>query len=281
MKWPYLLLPVFLMNFVFQLQVEEHELPQFVYDDYADVLAAYVDDHGMVDYRGLKDNREKLDAFATSLGQLDPAAYDAWDDAHKIAFLINAYNALTLKLIIDHYPIKASFFKSFIYPKNSIRQISGAWDKITFLVVRQEMTLDHIEHEILRTEFKEPRIHMAIVCASKGCAKLANEPYTGDRLEEQLVQYTRLFVNNPEKIRIDKQNNTVYLSKYFQWFGEDFVPVYGTDEQFISFNEIERAALNFISRYVSEEDQQYLAETGYSIKYLGYDWSLNEQEEKE
>ena len=143
------------------------------------------------------------------------------------------------------------------------------------------MTLDHIEHEILRTDFNEARIHMALVCASKGCTILAGVPYTGEALNEQLNYYTALFVNNPDKIRLDQEKNTVFLSKYFQWFGEDFVPAYGTDKKFTSFNEIERAALNFISRYVSEDDQQYLADDGYSIEYLGYDWSLNELEEKE
>jgi hypothetical protein len=280
MKWMCLLLPVLLVTFTLQLHAEESELPRFVNEDYAEILTTYVDEHGMVDYRSLKEDREKLDDFTASLGQLDSAEYDSWDDNSKIAFLINAYNALTLTLIIDHYPIKASFFKSFIYPKNSIRQISGAWDKISFTVMGIDMTLDHIEHEILRKDFNEPRIHMAIVCASKGCAKLANEPYTGDQIDEQLDSYTHLFVNNPEKIRIDVQNKTVYLSKYFQWFGEDFIPTYGTDEEFTSFNETERAALNFIRNYLNEDERLFLNEGEYTIEILSYDWSLNEQEEK-
>ncbi len=280
MEWIRAVLIIFLTSIVFQAHAQENKTAQFAYDTYAEVLGLYVDNRGMVNYEELKQNRDKLDAFVTSIGELDSLVYDSWDDTHKIAFLINAYNALTLRLIIDHYPIKASFFKSFIWPKNSIRQISGAWDRITFTVMGKTMTLDHIEHNILRTDFNEPRIHMALVCASKGCAKLARVPYAGETLNEQLNYYTALFVNNPEKIRIDKEKNTVFLSKYFQWFGDDFVPTYGTTDSFKNYNEIERAALNFISMYVSEEDRQYLAKGGYSIEYLGYDWSLNEQDEK-
>ncbi len=252
----------------------------FDYTDYAEVLMKYVDARGMVNYKGLKDNRENLDGFASALGDLDTAIYNAWDDNSKIAFIINTYNALTLKLIIDHYPIKASFFKRFIWPKNSIRQISGAWDKITFQVMGQNITLDHIEHGILRKQFNEPRIHMALVCASKGCAQLANVPFIGENLDEQLDHYANLFVNNPEKVRIDQEKKVVHLSSYFKWYGQDFVKTYGTDEKFKKFNDAERASLNFISKYLNEEDRTHLINEDYSIKYLKYDWSLNEQKEK-
>lgn len=246
-------------------------------DDYAAILISYVDDHGMVDYKGLKANRKPLDTFVLSLSRLDLKLYEGWNDKEKIAFWINAYNALTLKAIIDHYPIQASLLKSFVYPKNSIRQIPGVWDKLKFAVMGTDMTLDGIEHETLRAKFNEPRIHVALVCAARGCPPLRNEPYTGAKLDSQLDDQAAKFLKNPEKFRIDRNNQKVYLSPIFDWFGQDFVKTYGTDKEFSGFSEKERAVLNFVGRYLAPADKAYLLKGGFSIEYLKYDWSLNEK----
>ncbi len=249
----------------------------FPYTVYGELLKTYVDDAGMVNYRGLKDNRKALDEFILSMSRLNSKTYDEWAAAEKIAFWINAYNALTLKVIADHYPIKASFFKSFVYPSNSIRQIPGVWDKITFSVLGKDITLDGIEHEILRRQFDEPRIHMALVCAAMGCPPLRNEPYTGAKLDSQLDDQAARFLKNPDKFRIDRDNRKVYLSPIFEWFGQDFVKNYGRGKEFPSFPEKDKAVLNFISRYVEPTDQEYLSKGGFSLEYLKYDWSLNEK----
>ncbi len=247
------------------------------FDDYAAVLKSHVDDHGMVNYKGLKANRKPLDDFISSLSRLDPKFYDGWNDKEKIAFWINAYNALTLKAIVDHYPIEASFLKSFVYPKNSIRQIPGVWDKLTFAVMGSNMTLDGIEHSTLRAKFNEPRIHMALVCAAMGCPPLRNEPYTGAKLDAQLGDQAAKFLRNPEKFRIDRNNSKVNLSSIFNWFGQDFVKTYGTVKEFSGFSKKERAVLNFISRYLAPADRAFLLKSGFTIEYLKYDWSLNER----
>lgn len=249
---------------------------EFSYEDYALALRTYVDDQGMVNYEALKADRDKLDAFARRLGTLDETIYDGWSNDAKVAFWINAYNGLTLKAIIDNYPIKASHLRSLRFPKNSIRQISGVWNKLKHPVMGQERTLDDIEHKILRTQFNEPRIHMALVCAAMGCPALRNEPYTEEKLNEQLDNQAKRFVAQAEKFRIDRKDNRVYLSSIFKWFGEDFVPTYGT-EKFSSHSRDENAVLNFVSQYLPEEDQSYLHQAEYSIKHLDYDWSLNEQ----
>ena len=176
----------------------------FNYNDYAAVLKSYVDDAGMVNYKNLKADSEKLGTFVTSMSKLDPNSFNKWRKKEKIAFWLNAYNAFTLKVIIDNYPIKPSFFKSRYYPKNSIRQIKGVWDKVRFNVMGRDLTLGHMEHEILRKKFDEPRIHMAMVCAAMGCPPLLNKPYTGQRLNEQLDGRTRRFVSNSAKFNIDR-----------------------------------------------------------------------------
>jgi hypothetical protein len=249
----------------------------FSYDDYADALRTYVTDQGMVNYAQLKAHREKLDSFVNSLSGLSRATYDGWTEPAKIAFWINAYDACTLKAIIDHYPIQSSFFASLRYPKNSIRQISGVWDELTFPVLGRPRTLDGIEHDVLRKDFHEPRIHMALVCAAMGCPPLRNEPYAGDRLSDQFDDQAKRFLSNPVKFRIDAQADTVYLSPIFKWFGEDFVARYGVRSGYGGHSAVQRAVLHFISGYLDKESAEFLSSADYSISWLNYDWSLNER----
>jgi len=249
----------------------------FSYDEYGKALKTYVDDHGMVDYKGLKADRKALDEFASAVSRLDPKLCDGWNEREQIAFWINAYNALTLQAIIDRYPIEASLLKSLVYPKNSIRQIPGVWDKLTFPVMGKDITLDGIEHATLRAQFNEPRIHVALVCAAMGCPPLRNEPYVGSKLDAQLDDQATKFLKDPKKFRIDPDNSKVYLSSIFDWFGEDFIKTYGTNAEFQGFSEKERAVLNFIGRYARPAGRAYLLKGGFAIEYLKYDWSLNEK----
>jgi hypothetical protein len=250
----------------------------FDHESYAIALGKYVDGNGMVNYTSLKSNSTELDAFVTALESLSPEVFSTWAEDQKIAFWINAYNGLTLKAIVDHYPIEPSFVASLRFPKNSIRQIPGAWDKLEFRVMGSAMTLDGIEHSRLRTDFNEPRIHVALVCAAMGCPPLRNKPFVAKRLDAQLDDQTTRFLNNPEKFRIDHSEGRVYLSSIFDWFGGDFVKSYGTDTEFKKHSKDERAVLNFISNYLSKTDADYLSSADYDIEYLDYDWSLNEQQ---
>lgn len=257
---------------------EVADAPAFSYEQYASVLEQYVDDQGMVNYAALKKNRAELDRFIVSVGALHRESYERWDEQAQIAFWCNAYNAITLKRIIDHYPIqKGSWLNALRFPANSIRQISGVWDTLKTPVLGREMTLDAIEHEVLRKQFEEPRIHMALVCAAMGCPPLRNEPYVGDWLDEQLDEQSKKFLGNPEKFRSDRDDDVVYLSPILDWFGEDFKTSYTPKSEFDGFGETERAVLSFASRYVSEREKDYLEAGEYSIEYLDYDWSLNEQ----
>ena len=244
---------------------------------YATLLQTYLDDTGLVDYRGLKANREGLDLFASRLRDLDGTVYENWTDQHKIAFWLNAYNSLTLRLIIDHYPIKSSFIKSLRYPKNSIRQISGGWDRIAFPVMGRPLTLNQIEHNILRARFSEPRIHMALVCASRSCPKLRQDPYTAENLEAQLQDQTRAFLRSEDNFSINRQKGEVYLSSIFKWFKEDFQSTEGPSPKLTGQTQAMSAVLVFVSRHVSEELRRYLLEARYNVKFLPYDWSLNER----
>ncbi|NEQ81003.1 MAG: DUF547 domain-containing protein [Moorea sp. SIO2I5] len=235
------------------------------YDDYATVLKTYVNNKALVNYQELQKNPEQLETFNASLGAVDPSTYQSWNEAEKIAFLINAYNSFTLESIIDQNPLK-----------KSIRDIKGVWKGREFSIAGESKTLDNIEHKTLRTQFNEPRIHMALVCAAISCPPLRNEPYTGEKLDQQLDDQTQKFIVSPHGFRIDRQEGSVYLSSIFKWFGEDWKKTYGVDDKFTG-NANQRAVLNFISDYLSSEDKEYLEQGNYKIKYLNYDWSLNKQ----
>jgi hypothetical protein len=233
--------------------------------DYAQVLQTYVNDRGLVDYRKLQANRGQLDRYVKSLGQVPASTYANWSDPEKIAFLINAYNAFTLQSIIDQKPIKAS-----------IRDIPGVWKWRKFAIAGQNKTLDNIEHDILRKAFNEPRIHAALVCAAKSCPLLRREPYQGDHLDAQLDEQVQQFLASPHGLKIDRQAKKVYLSSIFDWFGEDWKPSYGAKSGFAG-NENQRSVLNFVSQYLNPSDRTYLKQGNYTIGYLNYDWSLNQQ----
>jgi hypothetical protein len=258
----------------------ESEKQGFDYSDFAEALKINVDDVGMVNYKKLKSEPEKLLAFITELRNLDRKDFDKWSDNEKMAFWLNAYNALTLKAIIDNYPIKSSFFRSRIYPKNSIRQISGVWDKINFKVMGQNLTLGHIEHKILRVKFDNPGIHIAMVCVAIGCPPLRNEPYTGEKLQEQLDDQTRRFLANFDKFKIKRTDNRIYLSPIFKWFASDFIKKYSPQKGIGRHNKEKSAVLNFIASYLDNSQKDYVLAGKFRIKYLKYDWSLNEQQTK-
>lgn len=150
------------------------------------------------------------------------------------------------------------------------------------------MTLNEIEHGILHSQnkelvdkygtFYEPSIHMALVCAAMSCPPLRNKPYVGDKLEEQLNDQTRRFLSNPTKFRIDRDAGKIYLSSIFKWFGKDFIKKYKPDKDFNSAgSDAKKAVLSFISPYLQLEQVAYLRTGKYKIKYLPYDWTLNER----
>jgi hypothetical protein len=244
---------------------------------YAKVLGQFVDDRGLVNYKELKQDRALLDEYTASLAALDPAAREAMSNPEKIALWINAYNALTLKTIVDHYPIESrGLIAGLRFPDESIRQIPGVWAKLEHVVMGQPLTLDHIEHRILRERFHEPRIHMALVCAAMSCPPLRAEPFAADRLDEQFADQTRRFLADPRRFRIDRDNGVVHLSSIFEWFAEDF-PAAGPAGAFAKHSKAVRGVLEFLAGHLNRDDARYLREADFRIQSLDYDWSLNRQ----
>ena len=230
-----------------------------------------------VNYQGFIDSAEFTN-YLKSLNNITPDDFNTWTDSQKIAFWINSYNAFTIKAIIDHYPIQRSFTLVGIFyaPKNSILQIPGVWKKLQFQAVGQNVTLDHIEHGILRKEFNEPRIHAAINCASISCPDLRNEAYIADKIDKQLDDSSKNFVNsNTKGVLVDKNKNKVKVSKIFKWFGQDFFKNYNMNE-FNERSDKENGTFGYIYKYINDDEKEYILSDDYKLKYLSYDWRLNE-----
>lgn len=230
------------------------------YASYGRVLADYVSE-GHVDYRKLLKNRSRLDSLIDDLALADLSALTP---DQELAFYINAYNIITLRSIIDHYPMK------------SIKDIDGVWDKSKWTVGGSKLTLNKIEHGILRKDFAEPRIHFAVVCASIGCPPLAAQPYLPESMDAQLSEAARAFATSTEYNRLDPDQGIAELSSIFDWFGEDFIVGNYSEKTFAGLSNKENAVLSFLIRQFPEEDRARLLTTEYKISYTDYDWSLND-----
>ena len=143
-----------------------------------------------------------------------------WTREQRLAFWINAYNRFTLRAIVDHYPIRSALFT--LQPRNSIRQIDGVWTTLTWRAAGRTLTLDDIEHRILRPEFKEPRVHFAVNCASVGCPPLAAEPYRRATLDAQLDEAARRYLAS-ERGLTDRRQHAAASRRSSKWYGDDFV----------------------------------------------------------
>lgn len=210
-----------------------------------------------VDYKLLKKNRKTLDNYIDKLSKISLSNYQNWSKEEKLAFLINYYNAATLQLIIDNYPVKSI--------KNIGGFFSSPW-KIEFVqLFGEKHNLDYIEHELLRKNFSEPKVHFALVCASIGCPPLRNEAYTGSELWDQLNDQASIFLKDKEKNYWDAKSKTLYLSPIFKWFEDDFVKQSGL-------------VYAYIQSFLPEDDRiqiNRLTKGNPRIKYTKYDWELN------
>jgi hypothetical protein len=250
-------------------------------DKCADILNNFVDDKGMVKYRELKLKRRKLNSLLREFAKLKPAEYKKWTKEDKIAFWLNTYNLKMLKIITDNYPIKGSKWLLLLWGPNNIRHIDRDIDGIKeqkLIVMDEEFTLADIERRLFYKEFNEPRIFLALSQASLSSPKLRNEPYTGPKLQKQLDEQAKSFLASSRGLVIDREKKRVYVSAIFDpsWYGKFFIDKYGTDKKFKEHPPSVRAVLNFITNYVPERDISFLQTQYYSVKYINYNWNINE-----
>lgn len=217
-----------------------------------------------VDYRALQADRQTLTAYLDSLAAIGRQEFDGWDSDEQLAFLINAYNAWTVDLILSRYPAI-----------DSIRDIgflpNAAWRRDIVQLFGGQVSLDHVEHELIRGSgrYQEPRIHFAVNCAAIGCPALRAEAYTGGRLEAQLEDSTRLFLADEDRNYIE--GSTAYISEIFDWYEEDF------QKGWLGVNSVSE----FLARYphalkMDNATRQSMQAGEIRISHLDYDWGLND-----
>jgi len=240
---------------VFLWAVPKAMAARFDHSLFDQILREYVDDQGLIDYNGIaKDSR-----FYEYLKSIETARVDELSRDGQLGFWINAYNAVIIDKVIKRKP------------KKSAREtaVPGVWLSTEIftskenLVANRKLSPDDIEHEIVRKEFKDPRIHFAIICASRGCPPMPRIAYTENNVQARLDEETREYLHSPRGVRMDQKEKTLYLSKIFDWFANDFVQKSGS-------------VLDFIRPYVSDQVRRFMEEKP-KISYLHYDWSLNAQ----
>ncbi|MDA1234360.1 MAG: DUF547 domain-containing protein [Acidobacteria bacterium] len=225
--------------------------PSFDHSSFDALLPRFVDGEGLVDYKGLSQEETSLDDYIASI---TTAPFPDLGRDEKLALLINAYNAFTLKLILDNYPV------------DSIQDIPSKqrWDAKRWIIGGQTYSLSQIEHEQIRPKFIEPRIHFALVCAAVGCPKLRQEAYVGSRINEQLEEQAKLLHGSQRWFRFEPGDSRVRLTQLYNWYGGDFAQVAGSP--------LENAA-----RYSPALQQTLSTGKKPRIDWIDYDWALNQQ----
>jgi hypothetical protein len=218
---------------------------------YASVLQQFVDEQGLVDYAAMVESPKRLQYYAFELANIELGEFGRHE---QLAILLNAYNVFTLQLLLEHPEVP------------SIMRIpdSKRWKARRWRVGGIDVSLKELEHEIIRREYMDPRIHFALVCGAKGSPKLRSEPYTGKNLDSQLDDQARYFFRQPSNFQWNPLKGVVKISELFDWYRSD----YGKDEKLVL-----RALMPYLIPGQAQEIKERVDEI--RIQYLNYDWSLN------
>jgi hypothetical protein len=234
------------------------------------ILDANVRD-GLVYYRALKLERAKLDGYVNQLATTEP---DKLSREEQIAFWLNAYNALVLRTVVDHYPIQG---RAGAYPAKSIRQISGAFERLPHKVGSRTLTLDQIEQTVL-PGFKDPRVYLALGRGAMGSGRLRSEAFIPAEIEKQLTEVAQECLSRTECVHIDRAANKMNVSSVFSWREKEFSAAYAdkAPAAFASRSPIERAILALLEPKLLTTEKEALASNTFQMAYIPFDWSLND-----
>nr|WP_067293015.1 DUF547 domain-containing protein [Marinobacterium profundum] len=259
-----------LMLLILSMFTVQHSVADtFDHSDWDRLLKAHVLElqHGratQLDYKGMAQERPQLSAYLARLSEVQQHQFDSWPKDEQLAFLINAYNAWTVELILGAYPDLTS-----IKELGSLFQ--SPWKKVFIPLLGKERSLDDIEHGLIRgsKRYQDPRIHFAVNCASIGCPALKAEAYNGNTLEQQLEQQTQLFLQDSSRNRNTAQR--LEVSSIFKWYKDDFAAGWRGAQSLEQFLALYADALG-----LSETQLQRLGSGNIEIDFLDYDWNLND-----
>lgn len=228
---------------------------------------------GLVYYRALKSERGRLDRYVASL-DVPSATYDKWSRDQKIAFWLNAYNAVVLRTVVNAYPIRG---KAPDYPASSIRQIPGAFERTKHRLAGRSVTLDEIAKTIL-PEFKDPRVYIALGRGAVGSGRLRSEAYSAARLEAQLASVQAEFVNHQEMLTIDRLTGQMAVTPIISWHETEFVAGYdkGAPGPHAARSPVERAIIGFVAPHLLRLEREFVEKNAFTVVFQTFDWRLND-----
>jgi len=226
---------------------------------------------GLVYYRALRADRSRLDGYLASLGGV---AIDSAPPNEQIAFWINAYNAVVLQTVVEHYPIVQ---RTREYPAHSLRQVPGAFERLTHRLAGRTVTLDQIEQTILPS-FHDPRVFLALGRGALGSGRLRSEAYSAEQLEAQLTEVAAECVSRSSCAQVDRGQNKLRVSSIFSWREKEFVATYADRavETFNTRSPVERATLAFVSPKLLTTEREFLTRNEFKMEYIPFDWTLND-----
>lgn len=228
---------------------------------------------GFVYYAALRSERGRLDRYVGSLN-VAPAVYERWSRDAKLAFWLNAYNAIVLQTVVTHYPIRG---RAAAFPQSSIRQIPGAFERTPHRVAGRTVTLDEIEKTVL-AEFRDPRVYLALGRGAVGSGRLRSEAYTAERLESQLEAVRAEFVDHGAMLRIDRLTDQVSVTPIISWRESEFVAAYdpGAGGAFGKRSPVERAIVAFVMPHLLRLEREFVERDEFRVAFHEFDWRLND-----
>ncbi len=238
---------VLIIPLLFTITCSNAQSNKFDHSIFDALLSVNVDENGMVDYTAFNNNNE----FNKYIRAIESADISGLTKGEKLAFYINAYNATVIKNVIDHLPI------------NSPMDVDGFFNKTKHTFAGKEITLDELEHKYA-LKIEPVLSHFGLVCAAFSCPKLIRAAYDGESVFKQLEENGRIYFNDSDKNRLDRENNILYLSEIVKWFQDSFVKKYGS---------LKETAIHFMN----DDNSVFLMNKEVSVKYLKYNWKLNKQ----
>ena len=229
---------------------------------------------GLVYYRALQADRARLSRYTGALNAPGVASsYASWDKDRQKAFWINAYNAFVMQTIVNHYPIRG---RAPGYPANSVRQIPGAFEKLTHMAAGKSVTLDQIENAILG-EFDDPRVFLVLGRGALGSGRLRSEAFGAKSVERQLEQSKAQFATIPRFAHVDALNGKVSISSILSWRAPAFIEEYADDSFDLPKREpIERAVIGFLRPHLLDAEEEFIKKNTFQLTYVTFDWRLND-----
>ena len=246
----------------------------FDHSDWNQFLKKFVNEKGEVNYSAVKKDPKLLNSYLAKLKNISSQEFIQWPREEQIAIFINAYNSGVIKLVLNHYPVR------------TVMNIPGFWEQqsVELSTYKQGAqgepnvySLNEIENVVLKKRFRDEKILFALSKGAKGSPRLQQEAFTGTHLEGQLYLATQEFVNNPKQNQIEPGGKKLYLSRLFQWYGNDFLLNWGDFPEEKKWNPQEMAVLSFFAHYLQDSKKvEYLKEGEYKVRYSSFDWQLND-----